>query len=229
MVSCRLRIHTWYEPKCFGCVQVVVWYSVRVWIIVPWINEYQVTVDTIKREIIRDADDVADNGGLLNSVNRSATDTNYLVFKGVRLDIDWRLDKDVPIELLPKACGLYAEIHWASMGVRIGESINIRARHQEGRSWMRQMHAGTAKASELRRDNVFCQAVKRDGVAGFGHCLISTDPVLASERLRLEIERYLFIWVADHPIYQDFNFQQGYQNTLRESRLEDLEARVRAS
>jgi hypothetical protein len=91
---------------------------------------------------------------------------------------------------------------------------------------MRQMHAGTAKPSEQRRNNLFCQAVKRDGAAGFGHCLISTDPLLVSESLRRDIEQYLFIWVADHPIYQDFNFQGSYRNSLRESRLEDLEARI---
>lgn len=148
-----------------------------------------------------------------------------LVFKGIELFVDWRPENDVPVNDLPRLPGLYAQIHWRSMGVRIGESVNIRARHQQARSWFKGMHSGTAHPNQLRRNNVFCQAAKRDGESGFGHCVISTDPLLASDALRHEIEEYLFIWVANHPIYSDFNFQGGYKNTLNDSCLDEVEKR----
>lgn len=146
-----------------------------------------------------------------------------LVVEGILLNVDWVKANDVPVDALPRSAGVYAQIHWKSNGVRIGESSNIRQRHQESRSWLRGMHDGTADATQLRRNNVFCQAAKRDGEAGFGHCVISTDPALEDKGLRDEIERYLFAWVANHPVYHDFNFQPGYRNTLKVSVLEELE------
>lgn len=151
---------------------------------------------------------------------------SVLEYKGIILNVDWRRENDVPVEKLPREPGVYAQIHWATNGVRIGESINIRARNQQARSWFKGMHQGTGDPSQLRRNNLFCQAAKRDGESGFGHCLISTDPQLSSDKLRHEIEEFLFIWVANHPIYIDFNFQGGYRNTLKVSRLDELESVV---
>lgn len=147
-----------------------------------------------------------------------------IVFKGIELNVEWTRTTDIPIDQLPTTAGLYAQIHWRSNGVRIGEAANIRSRHQQARSWFNAMHAGTAKEDQLRRNNVFCQAAKRDGESGFGHCIISTDPRLQDKVLRIEIEEYLFIWVAHHPVYQDFNFQAGYQNSLEFFTLSEVEA-----
>lgn len=146
------------------------------------------------------------------------------MFKDIALNVDWTSATDIPVDKLPTTAGLYAQIHWRSNGVRIGEAANIRSRHQQARSWFKAMHAGTANEDQLRRNNVFCQAAKRDGEFGFGHCIISTDPRLQHKALRTEIEEYLFIWVANHPIYNDFNFQSGYANTLGATSLEIVEA-----
>lgn len=146
-----------------------------------------------------------------------------LEYKGIILNVDWRPENDVLVERLPRVPGVYAQIHWATNGVRIGESINIRARNQQARSWFKGMHQGTAHPSQLRRNNVFCQAAKRDGEKGFGHCLVSIDPKLHSDALRHEIEQYLFQWVAQNPVYLDFNWQGGYVNTLHTSDLNALD------
>lgn len=103
---------------------------------------------------------------------------SILEYKGIILNADWRLENDVHVNRLPAVPGIYAQIHSRSMGVRIGESVNIRARHQQVRSWFKGMHSGTAHPSQLRRNNVFCQAAKRDGENGIGHCVISTDSLL---------------------------------------------------
>lgn len=151
---------------------------------------------------------------------------SILDYKGIILNVDLQRENDMPVDSLPTVPGIYAQIHWRSMGVRIGESVNIRARHQQARSWFKGMHSGTAHPSQLKRNNVFCQAAKRDGENGFGHCVISTDPLLKSDLLRHEIEEFLFAWVANHPIYRDFNFQGGYKNTLEDSCLEEVEKRM---
>jgi hypothetical protein len=81
------------------------------------------------------------------------------------------------------------------------------------------MHLGTANPNQLTRNNVFCQAAKRDGK--FAHCVVSTDPRLNDKALRLEVEAFLFDWVANHATFQDFNFQRGWKNTLPWTTLEE--------
>ena len=145
-------------------------------------------------------------------------------YKGILLDLEWTPEKDVPIDQLPSCAGIYAEIHWESFGVRIGHTKNIRARHRESSNWSRGMHLGTANPSQLKRNNVFCQAAKRDGK--FGHYIISTDPRLNDKTLRLEVEAFLFDWVANHAIFQDFNFQRGWKNTLTYTTLDEAIAKA---
>lgn len=140
-------------------------------------------------------------------------------YKGIQLDLDWTPDKDIPIDQLPSCAGIYAEIHWESCGVRIGHAKNIRNRHRESSNWSRAMHSGTASPSQLKRNNVFCQAAKRDG--RFAHCVVSIDPSLNDKTLRLEVEAFLFDWVAKHPVFQDFNYQRGWKNTLPYTTLDE--------
>lgn len=135
-----------------------------------------------------------------------------IVYKGIELFVGWSRETSIPVDELPKCAGLYAEIHWASKGVRIGHTANIRARHKQSSRWAKEMQDGTAPVAQLRRNNVFCQAVKRGDE--FGHCVISTDPRLNDKQLRLEVESFLFEWVARHEIFQDFNYQRGWKNTL---------------
>jgi hypothetical protein len=147
-----------------------------------------------------------------------------LIFKGIDLNLDWTHETDVPIDKLPKCAGVYAQIHWPSNGVRIGHAANLRGRHQEARAWFNRMHNGTAPTNQIKRNNVFCQAAKRDGHAGFGHCIISIDSRLSDKVLREEVESFLFHFVATSERYLDFNYQRGYRNTLHIQTIDEAVA-----
>ena len=146
-----------------------------------------------------------------------------LLFKNIELNVNWSPELDVPVSRLPKSAGIYAEIHWRSHGVRIGESVNIKYRIAQATGWFKGMHNGTEHPNQLRRNNIFCQAAKRDGHEGFSHYVVSTDSRLHDKELRKEVEFFLFDWVASHALYKDFNFQKGYRNTLGFENLIDAE------
>jgi len=141
-------------------------------------------------------------------------------YKGIELNMDWTPDKAVSYRDMPPIPGIYAELHIKSYGVRIGMSANLKERHNEAHGWFNKMQAGTARERDQKRNNVHCQAAKLDGASGFAHFIISTDPRLSDESLRKEVETYLFQWVAQSPLYLDFNTQRGHRNALQFSTIE---------
>ncbi|MEE2526413.1 hypothetical protein V0U79_08545 [Hyphobacterium sp. HN65] len=63
-----------------------------------------------------------------------------LEFNGISLDLSLIQGRGGAI---PNAPGIYAEIHWPTMTIRIGESKNIRSRNLGHIRWADKHRAGT--------------------------------------------------------------------------------------
>jgi len=134
-----------------------------------------------------------------------------LVFEGISLNIDWRPGHGAHTAL-PALPGVYAEVHWPSRGVRIGETgRSIRAKIAHDIRWFQGMQNGTAGPAQLRRTLPIALTARKTGPAGFEFYVVSCDPRLANKALRQEVERFMFRWVSARTEYVDWNRQKSWR------------------
>lgn len=135
-----------------------------------------------------------------------------ITFEGLELNVDWVPGRGLPPGTLPALPGIYAEVHWPSRGVRIGETgRSIRAKIAHDLRWFRGMQDGTAGPAQLRRTLPIAVAAKKGGAAGFEFYVVSCDPRLADKALRQDAERFMFQWVANRPEYVNWNRQVSWR------------------
>lgn len=122
-----------------------------------------------------------------------------------------------PPLLVPAAPGIYAEIHWATRGVRVGETGNsLRGKFAHDARWMSQMHSRTAPESQLRRlrmndPHPIVLHAAEHGPSAFEFFVVSSDGRLDDESIRHDVERFLFAWVRSQPHYVDWNRQVSWR------------------
>jgi hypothetical protein len=132
-------------------------------------------------------------------------------FRGLELNVDWVPGSGL-YSALPALPGIYAEIHWPSRGVRIGETgRSIRAKIGHDLGWFRAMQEGTAGPAQLRRTLPIALAARTTGAAGFEFYVVSCDPQLADKTLRHDAERFMFQWVASRPEFVNWNRQVSWR------------------
>lgn len=132
-------------------------------------------------------------------------------FRDLELNVDWVPGRGSQ-SLLPDLPGVYAEVHWPSRGVRIGETgRSIRAKIAHDLRWFRAMHDGTAGVAQLRRTLPIALAARETGTAGFEFYVVSCDSRLADKALRQDVERYMFNWVAGRADYVNWNRQVSWR------------------
>jgi hypothetical protein len=126
-------------------------------------------------------------------------------FREIDLNVDWVQGRG-PRAALPNLPGVYAEIHWPSRAVRIGETgRSIRAKIGHDLRWFTSMEDGTAGLAQLRRTLPIALTARKTGPEGFEFYVVSCDPRLLDKGLRQEVERFMFTWVGRHPHYVDWN------------------------
>jgi len=133
-----------------------------------------------------------------------------LIFRGIVLDLDFQQGKG-DNERITTGHGIYAEVHWPTRSLRIGESKNVRARNRQHVAWANKHRAGTHSAIEAARQGVIVDLVKEWGSEGLEHYLISNDPRLADRELRVECEKFLHEWARSQAEYRNINTQRGYR------------------
>jgi hypothetical protein len=80
----------------------------------------------------------------------------------------------IAVDRLPVEPGIYAEVYWPQLGLRIGETGNsIRGKIKHDVRWMRSMHDGTAPEVQLRRTIPHTLAAKAAGPEGFEFYVVS--------------------------------------------------------
>ncbi len=132
-------------------------------------------------------------------------------FENIQLNTNWHNSNSINPDDLPTCAGVYAEIHWPSMGVRIGETgRSIRGKIKHDIRWFNSMHDGTAPIEQLRRTLPIAQTAKAYGASAFSFYVVSQDPRLEDKELRQKCERFMFQWIENNPEYINWNFQKSW-------------------
>ena len=127
------------------------------------------------------------------------------------MNVEWLPGNGSPL-LLPSVAGVYAEIHWPTGGVRIGETgRSIRAKIAHDLRWFKAMQNGTAGSAQLGRTLPIALAARKSGSEGFEFYVVSSDPRLLAKDLRQDVERFMFAWVRRQPGYVDWNRQVSWR------------------
>ena len=140
------------------------------------------------------------------------TSPTSIDFQGIQLSVGWQADGGVSVSELPKVPGIYAEIHWPKMGVRVGEtggSIRTKIRHDI--HWFNSMWDGSAPPEQLRRTIPIAMTAKESGATAFEFYVVSIDPRLSDKALRQECERFMFRWLEEHPNFVSWNHQRSWR------------------
>ncbi len=131
-------------------------------------------------------------------------------FEGIPLHLDFRRGFG-DVSKMPTGFGIYAEIHWPTLNLRIGESQNVRARNLAHIRWADKHRFGTHSPKETLRRGRIVDLVKEWGSEGLEHYLITSHPRLADRVLRVECEKFLHAWARTQTQYVDINTQRGYR------------------
>lgn len=131
-------------------------------------------------------------------------------YQGIILDLEFRQGFGAVLDL-PTGHGIYAQVHWPTRGLRIGESQNVRKHNRAHIRWADRHRAGTHIGAIAARRGIIVDLVKKWGSEGLEHYLISDDPRLADRVLRVECEKFLHAWALTQTDYVNLNTQRGYR------------------
>ncbi len=137
--------------------------------------------------------------------------------RGVSLNLDWTPGNGSAVDELPPSAGIYAEVCWDKLGVRVGETgKSIRAKIRHDIRWFDAMHDRTAPASQLRRlemsdPHPIVVEAASEGSAAFEYYVVTDDPRMNDKEMRQECERYLFRWLEEHSDYESWNRQRSWR------------------
>lgn len=133
-----------------------------------------------------------------------------LTFKGIQLNLTFAPGHG-DVNRMPVGHGIYAEVHWPTRSLRIGESKAVRARNLAHIRWADKHRQGTHGPREAGRCGVIVELVKAWGSEGLEHYLVSNDPRLADRVLRVECEKYLHDRARNQTDFVNINTQRGYR------------------
>ena len=133
-------------------------------------------------------------------------------FQGIKLNLDFRPGFG-DVRKMPTGHGIYAEIHWPTRNIRIGESQAVRARNLSHISWANKHRQGRHGPKEAQRRGLIVELVKIWGSDGLEYYLISNHPRLADRELRVECEKFLHEWARMQTEYLNLNTQRGYRTS----------------
>jgi len=131
-------------------------------------------------------------------------------FNGIKLNLDFQPGHG-DVNNMPTGYGIYAEIHWPTRSIRVGESTAVRARNRGHIRWANKHRDGTHPPKEASRRGPIVELVKHWGSEGLEYYLISNDPRLADRVLRVECEKFLHEWARNQDTYCNLNTQRGYR------------------
>lgn len=131
-------------------------------------------------------------------------------YRGVKLNMNFQPGHG-DVNNMPTGHGIYAEIHWPTRNIRIGEAGKVRARNRAHMRWADKHRAGTHKPDQAKRQGPIVDLARRWGSEGLEYYLISNDPRLTDRVLRVECEKFLHEWARNQGTYNNINRQRGYR------------------
>ena len=133
-----------------------------------------------------------------------------LSFQGIKLNLEFRPGQGT-VDAMPTGHGIYAEVHWPTKSLRIGESKAVRARNRAHMRWAQKHRDGSHTPKEAQRQGPIVELAKAWGAEGLEYYLISDDPRLADRELRVACEKHLHEWARKQTRFRDLNGQRGYR------------------
>ena len=135
-----------------------------------------------------------------------------MVYKGIQFNLSFS-EGEGNVADMPTHGGIYAEIHWPTRSIRIGETGNsMRGRNRSHMRWADKHRNSTHNEKEANRQGIIVDLVKEWGSEGLEYYVISEDLRVREDReLRVDCEKHLHEWARVQTEFQNINTQRGYR------------------
>ena len=133
-------------------------------------------------------------------------------YKGVQFNLSFVEGKG-DVDNMPTHGGIYAEIHWPTRSIRIGETgISMRGRNRSHMRWADKHYNSTHNEKETNRQGTIVDLVKEWGSKGLEYYVITDDPKVRVDReFRVDCEKQLHEWAQVQTEFRNINTQRGYR------------------
>ena len=136
-----------------------------------------------------------------------------MIYKGIQFNLSF-VQGEGDVDNMPTHGGIYAEIHWPTRSIRIGETGNsMRGRNRSHMRWADKHHNSTHNEKETNRKGIIVDLVKEWGSEGLEFYVITDDPRVRGENkeLRVDCEKHLHAWARVQTEFRNINTQRGYR------------------
>ena len=136
-----------------------------------------------------------------------------MIYKGIQFYLSF-VEGEGDVANMPIHGGIYAEVHWPTRSIRIGETgISMRGRNRKHISWADKHRNGTHNEKEANRQGIIVDLVKEWGSEGLEFYVITNDPRVRGKdkELRVDCEKHLHEWARVQTEFQNINTQRGYR------------------
>ncbi|MEM6382041.1 MAG: hypothetical protein AAF739_05150 [Pseudomonadota bacterium] len=135
-----------------------------------------------------------------------------MMYRAIQFNLEF-VEGEGNVSHMPTHGGIYAEIHWPTRSIRIGETGNsMRGRNRSHMRWADKHRMGTHNARETARQGVIVELAKQWGSEGLEYFVITDDPIIREDReMRVQCEKWLHEWARVQTDFQNVNAQRGYR------------------
>ena len=136
-----------------------------------------------------------------------------MIYRGIQFNLSF-VEGEGDVAKMPTHGGIYAEIHWPTRSIRIGETgISMRGRNRNHINWANKHRNGTHIEKKANRKGIIVNLVKEWGSEGLEFYVITDDPRVRGEdkELRVDCEKNLHEWAQVQTEFRNINTQRGYR------------------
>lgn len=135
-----------------------------------------------------------------------------MIYKDILFNLVF-IEDEGDVANMPTHGGIYAEVHWPTRSIRIGETGNsMRGRNRSHMRWADKHRNDEHNAKEAVRQGVIVDLAKQWGSEGLEYYVITDDPKVREDReLRVDCEKRLHEWAREQKTLRDINTQRGYR------------------
>ena len=136
-----------------------------------------------------------------------------MIYRGIQFNLSF-VEGEGDVAKMPTHGGIYAEVHWPTRSIRIGETgISMRGRNRNHINWANKHRNGTHIEKKANRKGIIVNLVKEWGSEGLEFYVITDDPRVRGEdkELRVDCEKNLHEWARVQTEFRNINTQRGYR------------------
>ena len=148
----------------------------------------------------------------MSTAKNQAPLENRMAYRGVEFNLSFS-EGEGDVASMPTHAGIYAEIHWPTRSLRIGETGNsLRGRNRSHLRWAEKHRAGAHKGKVATREGMIVDLAKKWGAKGIEYYVICDDSKVQNDReFRVDCEKHLHQWARVQTEFRNINTQRGYQ------------------